>query len=229
MNTNAINVQQKITFGWVKIESVPSKDWRTALANGEPVTYRHEITGNAKVLCNDGNVRVVNIDLTVFGKKRRSNLGGIVEKWAPRPSRGEDHAQCKVRRDGDNLVFDGPITFTEPDILDPAGQPQSPEAGLVLVAQLVKGKTFAVTGAEMRPRLHRDGQFKGQPVIGADGSEYLEIRHLEGLEVVDRPQIALLGDDDAEAEASSEVASTRAAARKTSKAVAADDAVEGAL
>ena len=229
MNTNAINVQQKITFGWVKIESVPSNDWRTSLAKGEPVTYRHEITGNAKVLCNDGNVRVVNLDLTVFGKKRRSNLGGIVETWAPRPSRSEAHAQCQTRRDGDSIVFDGPVTFTESDILDAAGQPHSPEAGLVLVASLVKGKTFAVTGAELRPRLQRDGQFKGQPVVGQDGTEYLEIRHIEGLEVVDRPQVTLLGDDDVEAEASSEVASTRAAARKTAKAVAADDAAEGAL
>lgn len=217
MNTAAMNFQASVILGGFGIESIPGADWRDSVRKGEPVSYRHEISGGALVECEDGKKRIVRVETALFGKKRFSALGGLVAGWQARPSKGKAHAQCKtVERNGE-VSFDGPSpVFTEDDPIVNARA----ELGLCHKAQIAKGKTLAFADVELRAKLHgpktadgRPNPNAGQPVVGKDGTAFYEIRHQGGVSVVDRPQQAELADDEV-APVSGECASTRQAARQ---------------
>ena len=211
MNTAAINFQRSVTLGSFGIESVPTKTWRDDLKKDGAAKYTHEISGKALVKCEDGQERLVGVELRMFGKKRRSSLGGIVASWAARPTRGATHAQCRTTGGPEGTRFEGGApAFTEPDIVCADGAVRSPEAGLVLKAALTRGKTLRLAGAELAVRFHKAGPLQGQPVVGADGTRFYEVRRFEGVEVADRPRAAELDDGD-EAPASAECASLSAA------------------
>lgn len=214
MNT-PLNFQPKITLGGFGIESIPFTNWRETLAKDGTVQYQHEISGNAVVECEDGRMRSIQVELRIYGKKRFSGLGGIVTQWHPRPSRGKTHAQCKTvtLRDG-STAFDGPVQFAEPEIATPTG-PVSPELGLVYKADLAKGKTLAIAGAELKAKFDN-----GNQVIGKDGTLYYVVTHNGGVSVEDRPAVADLGDDDS-VPVSAEGVSVRAAARRSGGSTAA--------
>jgi hypothetical protein len=204
-----LNYQPRLVLGGFGVESVPFTTWRETIAKDGTVQYSHEVSGNAVVECEDGRMRSIHVEMAIYGKKRHSALGGIVASWAARPSKGATHAQCKLTtlKNGDS-AFDGPVTFTESDVVSPNG-PVSPEAGLCYVASLTKGKTLEIRNAEIKPKLDRN---TGLPVTGKDGTGYFVISHSGGMAVVDRPKLAELDDGEA-ATVSAEPVSLRAAAR----------------
>lgn len=219
MNTSAMNYQRSLVLGGFGIESVPASSWRDSVKAGEPVAYRHEISGNALVECEDGRQRIVHVETVLFGKKRHSALGGLVTTWEARPSKGKAHAQAKtVERNGET-GFDGPSpVFTEADPIVAA----QAERGLCYKASIAKGKTLGFTGVELKPKLHGDKRADGtanpnagQQVVGKDGVAYYTLGHVEGTAVVDRPERQDLADDDV-APVSSETGTVRQAARRQS-------------
>ena len=217
MNTSAMNYQKSIVLGGFGVESVPASSWRDSVKAGEPVTYRHEISGGALVECEDGRMRIVRVETVLFGKKRFSALGGLVTAWEARPSKGKAHAQAKTVEKNGELSFDGPSpVFTEADPLVAA----QAEKGLCHKAAIAKGKTLAFTGCELKPKLHGDRRADGtanpnagQPVIGKDGTAYYTLCHTEWTAVVDRPERQDLADDDV-APVSQETGTVRQAARR---------------
>lgn len=212
MNTNVpLNYQPKITMGGFGVDSIPFSNWRETLVKDGTVQYSHQISGNALLECEDGRLRSFQIEVSLYGKKRFSALGGLVAAWHARPSRGKTHAQCKViELASGSTAFDGPVTFTEPEIITPTGA-VSPELGLVYKADITKGKTIQFVDAELKQKLD---SVTGKPVTGKDGTLYFVISHKAGEAVVDRPKAVEI-DDGEVATVSAEPVSVRAAARKS--------------
>lgn len=183
----ANTVQLELTLGTFGVEAVPTKAWREELAARGKASYTHAVEGKASALCEDGVTKaVVHLTARLFGNPRCSTLGGLVAKWAYRPSKGSVHAQAKLTADGKAFADATPV-FTEPDIVGPGGAALSPSLGLVLSAELTKGKTLRFAGVEMAQRMHRTGPAAGTPIVGKDGTLYYEITRFASVAVVDRP------------------------------------------
>lgn len=159
---NPINLfQTSIILGSYGVETIPSKDWREAQAKGEPVKYRSEIRGNARVRMLDGTETLASVQSVVFDG-RTPALFGAVEGYQYRQSEGGLFTNARELADG-AVEFDGP------------------EAGCALKAVLVKGKTLRFNGAELKPVIK-----DGVQVMSA-GKPVFEIHFHDSVECVDRP------------------------------------------
>jgi hypothetical protein len=159
---NQINLfQSAITLGSYGVETIPSKTWREALTKNEPVQYRAEVRGNARVKMLDGTETLASVQSVVFDG-RTPALFGAVEGYQYRASEGGLFTNARELADG-TVEFDGP------------------EAGCALKAVLSKGKTLRFHGAELKPVIK-----DGVQVMSA-GKPVFEIHFHDSVECVDRP------------------------------------------
>lgn len=160
---NQINLfQQSITLGSYGVDSIPKKEWREQIAKGEPVGYRAEIRGNARVKMLDGTETLASVQAVVFDG-RTPALFGAVEGYQYREApEGGLYTQVRENAAGE-AEFDGP------------------EAGAFLKAVLAKGKTLQFSNAELKPVMK-----DGAQVVSA-GKPVFEIAYHDSIACVDRP------------------------------------------
>lgn len=162
---NNINLfQPKIILGSFGIDSIPAKDWREMIVKGEPVKYRAEIRGTAKVAMLDGTLTLASVQAVVFDG-RTPSVHGVVESYMYREA-PEGGLFTDVRAEAD-----GKLTFS------------ADERGAFLKAVLVKGKTLQFNDAELSPVIDKQTNLQ----VMSAGKPVFEIKYSEGATCVDRP------------------------------------------